>query len=122
MFSKSETYRLDVEVFDDTGHRKIVNPTELAALAGVDLAVFLSGAESWRHAPVGRSFQQSLPGLAQMACGLSPAPARAHIRLQRRANLDAPIESSDARRSCPPCQWWRDVPSKRGNGTPDSDC
>jgi len=102
MFSKSETYRLDVEVFDDAGRRRVINPTELAPFAGRDLAAFLGGAESWRHAPVGTSFQHSITGLAQLACRLSPAPTTTLVRLERRINLDAAVEASEARGSCSP--------------------
>jgi hypothetical protein len=102
MFSKSETFRLDVEVEEGAGRRRVVNPNELAPFAAADLAAFLGGAESWRHAPVGAGFQRSLPGLAQLACRLSPPPRFAHVRLERRAHLDAPVQVTQAQRSCPP--------------------
>lgn len=102
MFSKSETYRLAVGVSDSEGHRRVVNPTELAEFASVDLAAFLSGAESWRHAPVGNGLRRSLNGLAHLACSLSPMPTSSHVRLERRANLDAPVEVWDARSVCQP--------------------
>jgi len=102
MFSKSETYRLEVRGFDSDARLRIVNPTELAELASVDLAAFLSGAESWRHAPIGSGLQRSLPGLARLACRLSPPPARTHVRLERRANLDAPVEATETESDCSP--------------------
>jgi len=102
MFSKSETYRLAVLVFDDEGRRRVINPTELAPFASVDLAAFLSGAESWRHAPVGASLERSVPGLARLACQLSPRPARTRVSLERRVNLDAPVQVSEGAWACSP--------------------
>jgi hypothetical protein len=102
MFSKSETYRLDVQVINDDGRRRIVNPTELAAFVSADLASILSGAESWRHAPVGGGLQRSIPGLARLACRLSPSAARTSVKLERRVHLDAPVETTEARMTCSP--------------------
>jgi hypothetical protein len=101
MFCKSETYRIDIVVFDERGRRRVVNPTELAEWASVDLAAFLSGADSWRHGPVGRSLAASLQGLAGLACRVEPQLQSVEVRLERRANLDAPLQVLETRGVCP---------------------
>jgi hypothetical protein len=100
MFSRSEMYRLRLDVTDRAGNHRIVNPTELARVSSVDLATFLSGSESWRHGPVGRTFARSLGGLAERACRLPGDLTSVRLRLETRRNLDAPIEVFQDARAC----------------------
>jgi hypothetical protein len=100
MFSKSETYRLHLDVTDPTGQHRVVNPTELGRFASVDLATFLSGSESWRHGPVSAGLARSLGGLAEIACRLPDRPLAVSLRLETRRGLDAPIEVREEGRRC----------------------
>jgi hypothetical protein len=100
MFSKSETYRLQVNVTDGAGEGHIINPTELGKLASVDLATFLSGSESWRHGPVGAGLEHSLGGLAELACRLPGGSRAVRVRLETRRDLDAPVRVLDVARRC----------------------
>jgi hypothetical protein len=100
MFSKSQTYRLSVNVSDDSGVVHVLNPSELARFTSGDVAVYLSGAERFRHAPVGSAFRRNLPALAALACRCSPHAARAAVRLEFRRTLDAPLETAANEVSC----------------------
>jgi hypothetical protein len=104
MFSKSETYRIRVDVTQAGGRHMLVNPTALAPYASVDLAGYLSGAESWRHGPVGRSLRHDLLGLCHLSCRLPSRPVRADVGIETRVDLDAPIVSSEARCACEPAE------------------
>lgn len=101
MFSKSETYRLELSVVDRFGSARVVNPTALAPMASVDLATFLSGSETWRHGPVVRGLERSIGGLARLACHLPGEPKQVRLRLETRQDLDAPVHVTHAVRSCP---------------------
>lgn len=101
MFSKSEMYRLQLDLTEPTGNHRLVNPTELARMSTVDLATYLSGSETWRHGPAGRGLARSLGGLAELACRLPGEPIAVKLRLETRRNLDAPIQVFQAARGCP---------------------
>jgi hypothetical protein len=100
MFSKSETYRIRIDVTLSDGRHMLVNPTALTAYASVDLAGYLSGAESWRHGPVGRNLRHDLRGLCHLSCRLPSRPSRADIEIETRVDLDAPIVASRTGCSC----------------------
>jgi hypothetical protein len=102
MFSKSETYRLHVIVTDAEGTPHRINPTELAALSEGDAATFLSGAEHWRHAPIGAALRSNLPSLALLACGCATQAVVATIAIDMRKTLDANPSTWRASAHCPP--------------------
>src|SRR5262249_44199767 len=60
MFSKSDTVRLRLVAIDAWGARHSMNPSALAARAGPSGAVYLAGADHFRHDPVGRTFRYPL--------------------------------------------------------------
>lgn len=100
MFSKSQTYRLAVTVTNTDGVVHLINPSELTRLTGDDLGIYLSGAEHYRHAPVGAAFRRELPMLARLACQLVPRSTHARVRLDFRATLDSHVEVTTAQASC----------------------
>jgi hypothetical protein len=100
MFSKSQTYRLAVTVSDTDGVVHLINPSELTRLTGGDVAIYLAGAEHYRHAPVGAAFRRELPTLARLACQLVPRSTHAGVRLDFRATLDSPVEVTAKQVSC----------------------
>jgi hypothetical protein len=101
MFSKSETYRLRVEVKDRDGRKILVNPSALAGGANTQVGLYLSGAEHFRQAPMSNAFAGNLRGLGKLACRVVPRAARAHVALDSRRNLDAPVQTTSAEVSCP---------------------
>jgi hypothetical protein len=101
MFSKSESYRLRIVVTDRDHRKTLVNPSGLARGANTQSGLYLSGAEHFRHAPMSNSFAANLGGLATLACRAVPAAARAHVALDSRRNLDAPVQTTSAEVSCP---------------------
>ena len=100
MFATSGTYRMHVRVTDRNGVTHVVNPTELARLSQGDAATYLSGADHFRHAPVGGSLRRNLPGLAALSCFAVPDAQRSWISLETRTTLDAPVVVSDAHAQC----------------------
>ena len=100
MFSRSETYRLRVTVTDHAGQSRLVNPTALTRFAGEQVALYLSGAEHFRQAPIGNAFAANLEGLGRLACRASTGAARANVAFDSRANLDAPVRTTSAEVSC----------------------
>jgi hypothetical protein len=100
MFSKSQTYRLTVNVTDAGGVVHAVNPAELARFTTADVAVYLSGSERFRHAPMGRTLRDNLPALAPLACRCVPRAARASMTLEFRDTLDAPTEATTREVRC----------------------
>lgn len=101
MFSKSETYRLRVAVTDRDGRRTLINPSALASGANTQVGLHLSGAEHFRQAPMANAFAGNLRGLGKLACRVVPTAARAHVALDSRRNLDAPVQTTSAEVSCP---------------------
>jgi len=102
MFSKSETYRVEVTIVDAAGHHHAINPTELAGLSSRDLATYLSGAESWRHGPIGGGLASNLAGLTTVACQLPEHPIDVQVLVETRKNLDAPVQEHRLGRHCTP--------------------
>ena len=100
MFAGSQTYRLGVMVTDSDGGLHVVNPTALASQASDDAAIYLTGAERYRQAPIGSSFRSNLPTLGALACHLVPRAASATITLEVRNTLDAPAVKDTVRVSC----------------------
>jgi hypothetical protein len=100
MFSGSQTYRLGVTVVDSDGGLHIVNPTALASQADADAALYLTGAERYRQAPIGPSFRANLPNLGALACRQVPRAVNATITLEVRNNLDAPAVKDTVRVRC----------------------
>ena|SRR5689334_18374819 len=100
MFSKSETYRLTVEVTDAAGGVHLVNPTELGRFTTREAAAFLSGAEHFRHAPAGARLRESLAPLGALACRCVPHAKQSSIALEFRKNLDAPTETTTRSVEC----------------------
>jgi hypothetical protein len=101
MFSKSETYRLRVTVTDAFGTSKLVNPTALARFAGEQVALYLSGSEHYRQAPVGNAFAANLGSLAKLACREAPSAVRSRITLDSRKNLDVAAQTTTTEVACP---------------------
>jgi hypothetical protein len=101
MFSKSESYRLRVAVTDGDNRKTLVNPSALAGGANTQVGLYLSGAEHFRQAPMIDSFAANLRGLGELACRAVPGAARAHVTLDSRRNLDAPVQTTSAEVSCP---------------------
>ena len=93
-------YRLQLDLTEPSGNHRIVNPTELARMSSVDLATYLSGSETWRHGPAGQGLARSLGGLAVLACRLPGEPTAVKLRLETRANLDAPVQVFQNVRMC----------------------
>ena len=102
MFSKSETYRVQVNIVDTAGQRHNINPTELAQISSRDLATWLSGAESWRRGPIGRGLTGNLAGLTRVACEVPEHPVDVQVIVETRSNLDAPIRDARLARHCAP--------------------
>lgn len=102
MFATSSTYRIAVRVTDHEGAIRVVNPTELARFARGDSATYLSGADHFRHAPVGPSLQRNLSGIAALACRARRDARDAWIRVETRAKLDSPVEASEVTVTCNP--------------------
>jgi hypothetical protein len=100
MFSKSQTYRLTVRVIDLGGARHLVNPTALSRFADNDAAIYLSGAEHFRQAPISRAFAANLPSLGRLACRTVSGSTRATITLETRKNLDAAVQTDSVTVSC----------------------
>ena len=100
MFSKSETYRLRVVVVDSAGQPKLINPSALARFAGEQVALYLSGAEHFRQAPIGNAFTSNLGSLAALACRAVPHAARSTVTLDSRKDLDAATRTISAEASC----------------------
>jgi len=100
MFSKSETYRITIEVEAPGGGRRQVDPRALAPLVGPSLAYFLPRPGEWRHDPVGLTFRTGLGHIARLACRLG-APGGAEVTLEERADLDASPRVTVARAACP---------------------
>jgi len=101
MFSKSETYRLRVVVMDAAEQAHVVNPTALGALVDEQVALYLSGAEHYRQAPIGAALAANLSSLAKVACRLVPRAARSRVSLDIRKNLDALPRTTTEEVSCP---------------------
>jgi hypothetical protein len=99
MFSKSATYRLTIVATERNGNKRRVAPMELGAHAGHYAARFLSGAERFRHAPVGATFRSHLPELASLGCKITHA-RRVELTLVERATLDSPVLMTTARTDC----------------------
>ena len=100
MFSKSETYRIRMTVTDDAGRSRLVNPAALSRFAGEQVALYLSGAEHFRQAPISNAFAANLGGLGKLACRAIAGAARARVALDSRRNLDAPVLTTAVEVSC----------------------
>lgn len=100
MFSGSQTYRIGVTVMDSDGGLHVVNPTALASQAADDAAIYLTGAERYRQAPIGVSFRSNLPTLGALACRQVRRAANVTITLEVRNSLDAPAVKDTVRVSC----------------------
>lgn len=99
MFSKSETYRLAIDVIDTEGGRHGVPPGALAPRAGRSAALWLAGTESFRHAPVGSTFRHHLAEVGALACA-EPGAASVEIALFERRTLDAEVRETHTRVDC----------------------
>jgi hypothetical protein len=100
MFSKSQTYRLSIVVTDENGQRHFVNPTELARFVSPDTAPYLTGAERFRHAPVGLTLRDALSALGGLACSTVPQATLASIAIEIRRTLNSPVERTSADVPC----------------------
>ncbi len=99
MFSKSETFRLEISAQDADGARRYVAPTAVAQQMRGALRTMLAGAESWRHGPFGSALAGQLYGIAGVACRVSGA-REVRVVLERRRTLDAPVVRSEIGRQC----------------------
>ncbi len=100
MFARSATYRIRVRVTDGDGSQQVVNPTALAPFAFGDAASYLTGAEHFRHAPVGEALRGNQRSLALLACRTVPNARRSWLSLETRANLDAPVVETEVEVAC----------------------
>jgi hypothetical protein len=100
MFSKSASYRLQVDVIDAAGARRAVDPGALAPRAGPSAAVYFRGAHHFRHAPVGSTFRRHLAEVGALACA-EPGAVSVEISLFERRTLDAEVRETAARVTCP---------------------
>jgi hypothetical protein len=100
MYSGSETYRVTVVAWDASGRGWQVAPTEVAARAGEGgLAIFLSGSERWRRAPVGPALADHVFDLAGVACRC-PGAARVRLTVEHRRDLDDEGRAVSVERRC----------------------
>jgi hypothetical protein len=100
MFSKSASYRLEIDVVDAGGARRAVEPGALAARAGPSARPFLSGARYFRHAPVASTFRHHLAEVGSLACA-EPGAVSVEISLFERPTLDADVRETHAAITCP---------------------
>ncbi len=100
MFSTSDSFRLRLLATDRTGHVHLLNPVELSSGVEPALRAYLQGAERFRSWPVGSAFQARLPALARLGCATGRY-ASVELTLERSPNLDAPLQVTRARVSCP---------------------
>jgi len=102
MFARSATYRIRLRVTDTTGDTHVVNPTELARFAFGDTASYLTGAEHFRHAPVGDALRQNQASLALLGCRTVRNARTSWLSLETRANLDSRVVESRVEVACGP--------------------
>jgi hypothetical protein len=88
MFSRSDSFRLDLRATDRAGAVHLLHPAELGSRAEPALRYFLLGADRFRTWPVGPTFRARLPYLALLACEIGPY-ASIDLTLEERADLDA---------------------------------
>lgn len=100
MFSKSESYRLEIEVVDHAGARRALPPGALAMRAGPTARAYLSGTERFRHAPVASTIRRHLSEIGALACA-ERGVASVEIALFVRRTLDAEAVETRARVPCP---------------------
>jgi hypothetical protein len=99
MFSRSDSFRLDVVATDGEGHIHLLHPAELGEHAEPALRNYLRGADRFRAWPVGPTFLARLPGLARLGCA-SGRYSLIEVTLEQRADLDAPVRRTHARVHC----------------------
>jgi hypothetical protein len=101
MFSKSETYRLEIDVVDTGGAKRPLSPSALAMRAGPTARAYLGGTEAFRHAPVASTIRRHLSEIGALACAERGA-ASIEIALFVRRTLDAEPSETRAKVTCPP--------------------
>ena len=99
MFSRSDSFRLDVTAVDHAGQTHLLHPVELSDGVEPVLRTYLRGADRFRPRPVGPTFAARLPELAKLGCR-SERYTSVEVTLEQRANLDAPIRMTRARAAC----------------------
>ena len=100
MFSGSGSYRLRVVMIDDTGRERRVPPTAIAAHVRGSIGDVLAGSEDWRFAPFGSLIRRRLDQVAALACSTIPQSRQAHVTLDERRTLDAPVRTTTATSTC----------------------
>ena len=100
MFSRSETYRLQVVTSDLAGRSSPLAPTAISASIGGSTGDLLAGTEQWRHAPYGALLRRHLSEVAGLACGLRPDAVKATATLERIATPGSAIEVTETSRRC----------------------
>jgi hypothetical protein len=100
MFSGSGSYRLRVVTIDDAGRERRVPPTAIAAHVRGSIGDVLAGSEDWRFAPFGSLVRRRLDQVAALACETIPQSRKAHVTLDERRTLDAPIRTTTATSTC----------------------
>jgi phage baseplate assembly protein W len=100
MFSGSGSYRLRVVTIDSAGRERRVPPTALAAHVRGSIGDVLAGSEGWRFAPFGSLIRRRLDQVASLACETIPQSRQAHVTLEERRTLDAPIRTTTATSTC----------------------
>jgi hypothetical protein len=96
MFSRSETYRLQITTVNESGQSTRVAPTEIAAVVGGNTGDILAGTEQWRHGPFGPLLRRHLGEVARFACAVHGHDVRASVVLERRPTLDSPVQTTEA--------------------------
>jgi hypothetical protein len=100
MFSGSGSYRLRVVIVDDMGRERRVPPTAIAAHVRGSIGDVLAGSEDWRFAPFGSLIRRRLDQVAALACLTIPQSRQAHVTLDERRTLDAPVRTTTATSTC----------------------
>ena len=100
MFSRSDSFRVDVTAVDHGGQVHLLHPIELADGVEPMLRFYLRGADRFRMWPVGATFAARLPELARLGCR-SGRFGSVTVTLEQRATLDAPVKVTRARVNCP---------------------
>jgi hypothetical protein len=101
MFSGSGSYRLRIVISDQSGARRPVPATAVAARAAGTIGDVLAGSESWRFAPFGPLVRRRLDQVAALACTTTSQSREARLILDERRTLDSPVRTTTVTRLCP---------------------
>lgn len=100
MFSRSDSFRVDVRAFDRDDAEHLLHPIELGKDVDPALRSFLREADRFSAWPVGSTLERRLTELAHNGCKAGPY-SRIDVTLERKASLDAPVHRVRARVLCP---------------------